>query len=195
MQQLVDVALSFEALVAVVSVVLSALALVLGKGVVRRRRVALATYHAFHIVEDVAAECRAAGKAFPYLDKASAGLSYANEWMRANGWRELKPGEEVRAQLGFKVLHGEVKASSGPVRPALLALALLAPLALQAGCAAFRPQPLSPPTPGACQAWRAAELAWAMADEYMRQVMKAQQGQACLLPAPAPVPAAPPPAQ
>jgi hypothetical protein len=189
MQQLADAAFSVQGLVAVVSVVLSALVLVLGKGIVRRRRVALATYHAFHIVEDVAAECRRAGKEFPFLDKASAGLSYANEWMRTNGWRELKPGEEMHAQLGFKVLHGEIKAAT--TAPAhLLVLVLLAPLALQlGGCALFQRPPPVAAGPGSCEAWRAAEFAWATVDAYMRQTLEVQQTQACSLPPTPPAPA------
>jgi hypothetical protein len=108
-RKLVDLAFSETGLATLGVFTLSALALVLGEGAVRRRRVALATYHAFHIVEDLAAECRTGGQAFPFLDKASAGLRFADEWMRTHGWRPLKPGEQQRAQLAFKSLHGEAK--------------------------------------------------------------------------------------
>lgn len=110
-EQLVSLALSEKGLATLGVFTLSALALVLGEGAVRRRRVALAMYHAFHVVEDLAAECRETGRAFPFLDKASAGLRFADDWMRSNGWRALKPKEQGRAQLAFKSMHGETKAA------------------------------------------------------------------------------------
>ncbi len=69
----------------------------------RRRRVALATSYAFHIVEDLARE---AGEKGQVLQKVAAGLRTADEWMAAQGWRALTPGEKEVAKLGFKALHG-----------------------------------------------------------------------------------------
>src|SRR5688572_590680 len=79
------------------------LGLLLGGAEVRRRRVALAVYHAFHIVEDIGRE-KVGDDVF---DKAAAGLKAADDYMKANGWRALKPGEQEVALLGFKSLHGE----------------------------------------------------------------------------------------
>lgn len=73
---------------------------------VRRRRVALAVYHAYHIVEDLSAED---GKDNSAMDKAATGLKMADDWMIANGWRPLKPLEQAVAKLEFKSIHGETK--------------------------------------------------------------------------------------
>ncbi|RJS19555.1 hypothetical protein DRW03_21220 [Corallococcus sp. H22C18031201] len=73
----------------------------------RKRRIALAAYHAFHIVEDIAAE----GTEENGFNKAARGLQVIDTWMVANGWRPLKPGEQAVAQLAFKTLHGEQKVS------------------------------------------------------------------------------------
>lgn len=180
MQTLVSLATSSEGVGLAVLLLLAAL---LGTGAVRRRRVALATYHAFHIVEDLAAECRASGKEFPYLTKAQAGLAYANEWMKANGWRPLKPGEEERAQLGFKSMHGVQKASDLRGAAGLLLTLLVLPAALpMSGCALHRhPDPAAQGLP-ACEAWRAAEVAWSALDVYMRQTLAQERLNACTLP-------------
>ena len=72
----------------------------------RKRRVALAAYHAFPVVEDIAAEDPEEN----IVDKAARGLQVVDEWMRANGWRPLKPGEQELVRLEFKSLHGAQKA-------------------------------------------------------------------------------------
>jgi hypothetical protein len=138
MLEIITGALSTKGLFALLGSILGAIALLLGNGAVRRRRVALAAYHAYQMVEDVAAECRAAGKDFPYLNKAAAGLKYADEWMRANGWRPLKPGEKDLAQLTFKSLHGEKKAAEPHGAAGLLLLLLTLPVSAMVltGCAA-----------------------------------------------------------
>jgi hypothetical protein len=81
-----------------------ALGFVLGPSAVRRRRVALAVFHAFHVVEDIDAEL---GPENTKLDKAVAGLKAANDWMLANGWRPLKEAEQERAKLEFKSLNAQ----------------------------------------------------------------------------------------
>jgi hypothetical protein len=192
MQPVLDVILSPKGLAALSSVLGSLVLLVLGTGLVRRRRVALATYHAFHIVEDVAAECRADGKDFPFLTKAAAGLQYANDWMASNGWRPLKPGEEERAELTFKSLHGERKAAEPRGVAGLLLLVMLAPVALGlTGCSLFRSQVPTLPPVTECEAWRLAELSWAAVDLYVRQSVEIERSRACLPSAPVPPAAVP----
>ncbi|TQF08746.1 hypothetical protein FJV41_48295 [Myxococcus llanfairpwllgwyngyllgogerychwyrndrobwllllantysiliogogogochensis] len=71
----------------------------------RKRIVATGAYHAFHIVEDWAALDESENA----VDKAAKGLHVLDEWMRTNGWRPLKPGEEELAKMAFKTLHGEQK--------------------------------------------------------------------------------------
>ncbi|MCI0573031.1 MAG: hypothetical protein L0Y66_19975, partial [Myxococcaceae bacterium] len=90
-----------------IGLVLGALALLLGSSEVRRRRVALATYHAFHIVEDLKRET----PGMPALVKIGEGLRAADEYMRANGWRPFKPGEQEAAKLTFSAMHGEQQTS------------------------------------------------------------------------------------
>lgn len=69
----------------------------------RKRRVALAVYHAFHIVEDIAAETEGEDA----FDKAAVGLQKADEFLVANGWRPLKPGEQTVAGLTFKSMNAQ----------------------------------------------------------------------------------------
>ncbi|GHG79755.1 hypothetical protein [Comamonas sp. JC664] len=73
----------------------------------RKRRIALGAYHAFNIVEDIAAE----NPADNGWDKAARGLQVVDEWFRANGWRPLKPHEQEVVKLSFSALHGDQKAS------------------------------------------------------------------------------------
>ncbi|NOJ77194.1 hypothetical protein [Myxococcus xanthus] len=73
----------------------------------RKRRIALAAYHAYNVVEDIAAEDPADNG----WDKAARGLQVADEWFRANGWRPLKPHEQAVVELSFKAMHGEQKAA------------------------------------------------------------------------------------
>lgn len=80
------------------------LALVFGANEVRRRRVAMAVYHAFHVVEDISKETDT-----DVDDKVAAGLKALDAYMLANGWRALKPGEVELAKLGFSALNGSEK--------------------------------------------------------------------------------------
>lgn len=104
MTELLNSLLTPAGIATAVGVLLAGLAFVLGTAEVRRRRVALAVFHAFHIVADLDDELGTTK-----LDKVREGLKAADEWMRANGWRELKPGEVEVAKLGFRALHGEDK--------------------------------------------------------------------------------------
>lgn len=87
------------------AIVATVLGLIFGANEVRRRRVALGVYHAFHIVEDAAAETDGEDA----LDKVAAGLKAVDQYMVANGWRPLKPGEQVVAKLGFSSMNGKDK--------------------------------------------------------------------------------------
>ncbi|RKH86923.1 hypothetical protein D7Y21_19985 [Corallococcus sp. AB045] len=85
----------------------------------RKRCIALAVYHACHVMEDIKAECKAAGKSYPFVDITEAALGNANEYMVANGWRTLKPREQASATLQFKSLHGEAKVQEQALSVAL----------------------------------------------------------------------------
>lgn len=81
----------------------------------RKKHIALAAYHAFHIVEDLAAETDSKA-----IDKAALGLQQVNRWMLANGWRTLKENEQELVALEFKAIHGagkvaEARAAALPV--------------------------------------------------------------------------------
>jgi hypothetical protein len=99
-------------LAAILGAVLTLIAWLLGTGVVRRRRVALATYHAFNVMEDVANEYRKGGQSVPALEKISQALGYADEWMKLNGWRPLKLHEQALAKLSWQSMHGEQKSQA-----------------------------------------------------------------------------------
>ncbi|MBE4749412.1 hypothetical protein G4177_14695 [Corallococcus sp. ZKHCc1 1396] len=68
----------------------------------RKRIVATVAFHAFHVVEDIAALDESENG----FDKAAKGLEVADSWMKANGWRPLKPRELAAVKLEFKSLHG-----------------------------------------------------------------------------------------
>ena len=103
-QTLLDMLLSPSGLAMLVGAVGSVLGLVLGADVVRRRRVALAAYHAFHIVEDLASETDN-----KVDDKVAEGLKALDAYLVANGWRPLKPGETEVAKLTFTAMNGASK--------------------------------------------------------------------------------------
>lgn len=94
---------------AIVAALMALAGLVLGPSTIRRRRVALAIYHAYHVVEDVDAEL---GPDNTTLDKPLAGLKAADEWLKANGWRALEPGEQDLAKLTFKSMNAQSDAKS-----------------------------------------------------------------------------------
>lgn len=103
-QTILDLVLSPEGIATIVGVGMSLVAALFGNNVVRRRRLALGVYHAFHIVNDLDAELGTGT-----LDKPTLALEKLNAWMIAHGWRPLKPGEKEVALLEFKSLHGEEK--------------------------------------------------------------------------------------
>lgn len=91
----------------IASIVLTVLGLVagaLGLTALRKRQIAIVTQHAFHGVEDFSATTENT-----IDDKVAAGLRIADEWMRAQGWRPLKPGEAEVVKLGFTALNGATK--------------------------------------------------------------------------------------
>lgn len=75
----------------------------------RRKRIALVVYHAFHIVEDLDAEISGDTPADRAAAKAKLFLGKINDYMLANGWRALKPGEEQVALLQASAIHGAQK--------------------------------------------------------------------------------------
>lgn len=102
--QLTDLLFSNGGLATVVTVLFSVVGMLITTEV-RRRRVALAVYHAFHIVEDASTELGPNA----IIDKVSSGLRAADDYLKANGWRALKPGEQAVAKLGFTSLNGASK--------------------------------------------------------------------------------------
>lgn len=68
----------------------------------RKKLIALAAFYAFHIIEDIGLE-KEGNDAF---DKAAAALKKLDEYMVANGWRALKPGEVEVAKMQLQALHG-----------------------------------------------------------------------------------------
>ncbi len=69
----------------------------------RKKVVALAAYHAFHIVEDIGNELEGEDG----FDKTARYLAELDKYMVANGWRPLKPGEVEVAKLKASSMHGE----------------------------------------------------------------------------------------
>lgn len=91
----------------IASIVVTVLGLVggaLGLSTLRKRQIAIVTQHAFHGVEDFAATTENTVD-----DKIAKGLQIADEWMRAQGWRPLKPEEQAVVKLGFIALNGATK--------------------------------------------------------------------------------------
>jgi len=107
LKALVDALLSPTGIVTAIGVIGGVVGLLTGADVIRRRRVAAAVYHAFHVVEDIDTELNS-----EHLDKVVAGLKAADDWMKANGWRALKPGEQEVAKLEFTALNGQMHAAA-----------------------------------------------------------------------------------
>lgn len=68
----------------------------------RKKLVALAAYHAFHIVEDIGNELEGEDG----FDKTARYLAELDKYMVANGWRPLKPGEVEVAKMLASAQHG-----------------------------------------------------------------------------------------
>jgi hypothetical protein len=75
--------------------------------VVRRRNVADAVFHAFHVSETLADDLTDGGPADKALDTVTAALDVADQWMLSHGWRVLKPYEKERATLMLQSLNGQ----------------------------------------------------------------------------------------
>lgn len=102
--------LSPGGLAALVSVGGAVLALVVGAGEVRRRRVALAAYHAFGIAEDLHAELPESTT----ITKVELGLKALNEYLLAHGWRPAKPDEQAVAKLTWSSMNGQTNLLTAP---------------------------------------------------------------------------------
>ncbi len=72
----------------------------------RKRILALAAFHAFHIVEDIDNELDDGTAAKATFDKAAAGLKQVDAYLVANGWRPMKPGEVPAQALALQAIHG-----------------------------------------------------------------------------------------
>ncbi len=117
-----------------IAIVLGVLATILGalagNSVLWKQRVGKAVFHAFHIVEDIDSDPGALGR----LSKLEAGLKAANDYMLANGWRPLKPGEQAVAALTFQSMNGQAEAASVvQAKAQVLAAELAAPKAPPSG--------------------------------------------------------------
>lgn len=86
----------------------------------RKRLVALAAYHAFHIVEDVGNEMEGEDG----FDKTARYLKELDAFMVANGWRPLKPGEVESAKMQARALHGVEVAKAKVAEAAAMAAAV-----------------------------------------------------------------------
>lgn len=95
-----------QGIASVVLTVLGLIAGVAGLSAQRKRQIAIVTEHAFHGVEDFAATTETTVD-----DKVAAGLRIADEWMKAQGWRPLRPNETEVVKLGFSALNGATKVS------------------------------------------------------------------------------------
>ncbi len=87
----------------------------------RKRILALATYYAFHIVEDVVADL-ADGPVKNGFNKTQEALKQIDAYMLANGYRQLKVGEVAVATQMLSAQHGiEVAKAKVAVAAALAA--------------------------------------------------------------------------
>lgn len=94
--------LSPEVIATAIGILLSGLfAIIKVNDVKRRRLVATAAFHAYHIVKDLD-EQGALNQ-----PKVEAGLKAADDWMKANGWRPLADGEKLQTQLTFSSMTGQ----------------------------------------------------------------------------------------
>jgi len=85
----------------------------------RKKLIALASYYAFHIVEDVGAEIDGDDG----FDKSARFLKELDAYMVVNGWRPLKPGDEVDlAKMNASALHGVEVAKAKVAEAALTAV-------------------------------------------------------------------------
>jgi hypothetical protein len=102
--KLTEFALSGNGLALLLGLAVSVIGGVVGANEVRRRRIALGVYYAFHIMEDYSAETETTSD-----DKIAGALRALDTYMLTNGWRTLKPGEVEMAKMGFTMHNGETK--------------------------------------------------------------------------------------
>lgn len=115
LQHLLDLVFSKDALAVALPVVLGFLAKLITTAV-RKRNVAQVAFHAFHIVEDLADDVTDGGKLDKALDWTKEILKAADDYCKAQGWRDLKPWEQNAVVLAAKSLSGQalVAASVSP---------------------------------------------------------------------------------
>lgn len=93
----------------------SAIAAILGSGfiaklifsAIRRRNVAWGVHDVFYIFKHLADGVNDGSKLDQGLDLAKVFLQKLDEYMVANGWRPLEPGEQPAAVLKFQSLSGQ----------------------------------------------------------------------------------------
>ncbi len=84
----------------------------------RKKILATAVYHAFHIVEDVGAMLEGEDN----FDKTARFFAAIDAQMIAQGYRELTPGEKALAQLQAQAIHGGEVAKAKVVESAISAV-------------------------------------------------------------------------
>lgn len=113
--QLAEQFLSPTGVMAILATLLTIIGSFIGLSVNAKRRVALGSYHAFHVVEDIAAETDT-----PIDNKAVPYLKALNDYFLANNWRAPKPAEQQQALLLAKELSGEEKSKQKVAAAAII---------------------------------------------------------------------------
>lgn len=104
---MIEALMTPEAITVIVGGLMALVALIV-KGALRRRIVALATYHAYHIAKTI-------GEEIPGKDPAefiALVLERADDYMKANGWRPLKEHEKEAAAMMAQSIEGQTKVAS-----------------------------------------------------------------------------------
>lgn len=84
----------------------------------RKRELALAVYHGYHIAADVDAEL-APGGSKSTADKIAAVLKAADGFLLAQGWRPLKDGESAAVSALTTSLSGQAKVGAPAASPSV----------------------------------------------------------------------------
>lgn len=85
----------------------------------RKKLLAIASYYAFHVVEDIGNEIEGDDG----FDKTAKFLKVVDEYMVSKGYRPLKPGEVEGAKIEASALHGAEVAKAKVAEAGAVALA------------------------------------------------------------------------
>lgn len=121
----------------VLTTVLSIVGGLLAHNAIWKRRIALAAYHCFHVVEDIAADDESQNG----IDKAAEFLKQLDGYCAANGWRPLKPADKILAQYQAQSMSGQTVVATAQ---AVAAAAAAPPSVVQLGA---KPPAIVPPPP------------------------------------------------